>query len=172
MPSTDPPIPTTPCTICVTGHRPHLLGGYSPSAVGLLREVATTALLSLPFTPTSVLTGMALGWDLAIAHACDALSIPFHAYVPFPSQPALWAPEDRLIYTRLLSLATSITTCSPDPYASWKMDLRNRRMVLASSLVLACYSGTPGGTANCIRYARSLGRPTINAYSHFLQATR
>lgn len=168
MSSMKTPIPESPVPICVTGHRPNKLGGYSPFATGVLRNVAAFCLQSLPWTPPFVITGMALGWDQAVAHACHSLSIPFHAYIPFPSQASLWDPDDRTAYLSLLSKASQIVTCSPDPYAAWKMERRNRRMVMASRLVLACWDGSSGGTSNCIRYARSLSRPIVNCYDTFV----
>lgn len=162
------PFPTEPVPICVTGHRPQKLGGYSPFATSALRAVAAYCLQSLPFTPPLVLTGMALGWDLAIAHACRSLSIPYHAYIPFPSQPLLWSPSDQSLYRDLLSTADSVITCFPDPYEPWKMQHRNIRMIVASRAVLACWDGSSGGTANCIRAARAHSRPILNCYDTFV----
>jgi len=41
-------------------------------------------------------------------------------------------------------------------------ELRNQYMVDSADLVIACWNGSPGGTANCIKYAEKLGIPWIN----------
>ncbi|MFZ2410072.1 MAG: hypothetical protein WAW23_00725, partial [Candidatus Methanoperedens sp.] len=38
---------------------------------------------------------------------------------------------------------------------------RNEFMVDAADVLAAFFDGSPGGTANCVRYARSVGRKTM-----------
>ncbi len=38
---------------------------------------------------------------------------------------------------------------------------RNEFMVDASDALAAFFDGSPGGTANCVRYARSVGRRVV-----------
>jgi uncharacterized phage-like protein YoqJ len=45
--------------------------------------------------PTTVISGMALGWDQSIALAAVKLSIPLIAAIPFASQDSKWGREDR-----------------------------------------------------------------------------
>ncbi|MBD2505253.1 hypothetical protein H6G83_32415 [Anabaena azotica FACHB-119] len=51
--------------IAATGHRPTKLGGYSPAVLSRLTDLATAYFERI--SPTQVISGMALGWDTAIA---------------------------------------------------------------------------------------------------------
>ena len=77
--------------IAVTGHRHDKLGGYSPTAFRTLQVLAEQELIKL--APTTVLTGMALGWDQAVAAACVKLGLPFVACVPFAGQDRIWPAQ-------------------------------------------------------------------------------
>ena len=50
--------------ICGTGHRPNKLGGYTQAAQLKLYNVAVEVLEELK--PTTVISGMAIGWDQAV----------------------------------------------------------------------------------------------------------
>ncbi|MFA5401743.1 MAG: hypothetical protein WC359_14930 [Dehalococcoidia bacterium] len=41
-------------------------------------------------------------------------------------------------------------------------ELRNQYMVDSADLVIACWDGSSGGTANCVKYAEKAGIPWIN----------
>lgn len=66
--------------ICGTGHRPDKLGGYSNEVTQKLIRVCRFGLEKLQ--PSLVISGMALGYDQALAEAAIELKIPFHAYCP------------------------------------------------------------------------------------------
>jgi uncharacterized phage-like protein YoqJ len=54
---------------------------------------------------------------------------------------------------------------SPGGYSPEKMQVRNMFMVDNANGILAMWDGTPGGTRNCLEYARSVGRPVLNLHS-------
>lgn len=149
--------------VAATGHRPDKLGGYYRDAE---KKVVQTAIKSLELLePESVITGMALGWDLAIARAAYELGIPFTAAVPFKGQESRWNAATQNYYFRLLRKAAAIFYVSEPGYAPSKMEIRNRWMVDNADRILALYNGDPGGgTANCIRYSMSVNRPIFNAW--------
>jgi hypothetical protein len=68
--------------LAVTGHRPKDLGGYSDAAFVKLVAFAKNNLGKWQPRIEYVITGMAQGWDQAVAQACVELGLPFHAYVP------------------------------------------------------------------------------------------
>lgn len=147
-----------------TGHRPEKLGGYGEEVYDDLFAFARLHLSVLQ--PTRVISGMALGWDTALAEAAVTLDIPLYAYVPFQSQASRWAAPAQRLHRNLLAAAAHVEMCEDDPYAAWKLEHRNRCMVDDCDKVLALYDGEPtGGTANCIRYATKVGRPIINLWS-------
>ncbi len=113
--------------------------------------------------PAKVISGMALGWDQAVAAACVALGIPFVAAVPFRGQENTWPAQARERYDRLLDAADEVTIVSSTEAAD-PMQVRNCWMVDRADAVLALWDGSWGGTFNCVTYARKVGRPITNLW--------
>lgn len=159
--------------IAGTGHRPDKLGGYAPEAY---ERYFSVALIHLDKArPDLVITGMALGWDTALAEAAFSLGIPFHAYIPFPGQERKWPADNQKLYRNLLAEAGEVRDICGEGYAAWKMQARNEAMVDAliteESYLLALWNGDKdGGTANCIRYAEDRGVVIINCWEEFQRA--
>jgi len=152
--------------ICGTGHRPDKLGGYSKDVLRGLIEVADRWLERNP--PSMVISGVALGWDTALAIAALRRSIPTKAYVPFEGQDSKWPEESRRRYRKILSKCQSTVFASIHGYTSTCMQFRNKLMVDDSELVLALWNGEEkGGTWNCIRYAREKGRTIVNLWEKY-----
>lgn len=156
--------------IAVTGHRPEKLGGYGKAVFDKLTHFARIELGQLSeHAPNGFIirTGMAQGWDQAVAQACIDLSIPFIACVPCDEQERLWPPAAKAYYAKLLSRADSIVCRPGGEYAAWKMQKRNEFMVDNSKLLLGLWDGSAGGTANCIRYAIRVGCSFINCWNRW-----
>lgn len=151
--------------ICATGHRPEKIGGYREGARIKLRELAI-AYLGIQ-RPEKAISGMALGWDTAFAEAAIILRIPLIAAVPFPGQERMWPQPSQATFQFILSQAAEVVEVSPGPYETWKMQVRNKWMVNHSDKVCALYDGSTGGTANCLAYAHSIGRPIDNLWQQF-----
>src|SRR6478609_5888932 len=97
--------------IAGTGHRPDKLGGYENRTRLALGGLATEYLAQK--RPDLVISGMALGWDQALAGAAVALEIPFLAIIPFEGQERKWPEDARARYKRLLAAATEVIVTSP-----------------------------------------------------------
>lgn len=151
--------------LCGTGHRPDKLGGYGEEATQKLIAFARHILAEL--CPDTVITGMALGWDTALAEAAHDLNIPFHAYIPFIGQEGRWPRESQARYAALLYHAEKSVYCSPEGYAVWKMQKRNEDMVRDSEIVLALWDGSRGGTSNCVGYANKVGKKVMNVWDEY-----
>lgn len=151
--------------VAATGHRPDKLGGYDAGTEKRLVETAVFALTELK--PDLVWSGMALGWDLAIAQACVDLDIPFVAAVPFNGQEWKWPPSSQRKYRSLRAEAQRVVIVSEGGYEPWKMQVRNRRMVDECTHVAALWNGTRGGTYNCLEYASQVNRPFRNFWKEF-----
>jgi len=149
--------------IAGTGHRPDKVGGYSKDVKIHLITVATNYLLTIP-RDTIIISGMALGWDQALAQAALALDFKVWAYVPFLGQESKWPQEIQDHYKLMLSYCDKVKYCSEPGYSAMKMQIRNAMMVDDADSILAYYNGTPGGTQNCINYANAKGKPVINLY--------
>lgn len=150
-----------------TGHRPNKIGGYTPEAVNLLNMFAEEILKNVLPTPTKIISGMALGWDQALARAAVVLDIPFIAAVPFNGQESAWPYTSRLYYKNLLAKASKIHVVCPGGYSAWKMQERNKWMVDNCNILLALWDGSTGGTKNCVDYAQSMYKPIEPLWSRW-----
>lgn len=166
--------------IAATGHRPEKLGGYSKEVSDKLLRLATAAIAKLQ--TETVISGMALGWDTAIAHAAVNLKIPLIAAVPFAGQDAKWKDEDREKWEWLLFQSSKIIFVDtlkeyqvegvePRRYHPAKMHKRNEWMIDNSNHVLALFDPTTekGGTFECMKYAESLDREILNAWNSWVK---
>ncbi len=148
--------------LAFTGHRPDKLGGYG--SVNPLRDQIMLqvrgALIRYGFgSNDQAISGMALGFDQWAANACVGLHIPFTAAVPFVGQEASWPVDAQARYRELLGKAKKVEIVSSGGYAALKMQRRNEWMVDRCDMLLAVWDGSPGGTANCIAYARAKKKP-------------
>jgi len=84
-----------------TGHRPNKLGGYGQDVFNDLVRLAEIGLTK--YAPTYVISGMALGWDQALAQAAVNLAVPFHAYVPFDGMDSKWPKSSQKYFHSLLA---------------------------------------------------------------------
>lgn len=146
--------------IAATGHRPDKLGGYGVGAKMKLRRLAYDYLKEAK--PEGVIIGMAQGWDQAVGFAAMSLEIVVHAAVPFAGQESQWPLDAQQEYRSLLTCCSSITVVFPGGYCAYAMQLRNEWMVDRCNQVMAMWDGSPGGTANCIKYATKRGTPVVN----------
>ena len=151
--------------IAGTGHRPDKLGGYGDEVKHALDRVATSWLASN--RPAGVISGMALGWDQALARAAISLGIPLLAALPFKDQDCKWPARSREDFADILGKAMQVVVVSEGGYSAHKMQLRNEYMVDKCDSLLALWNGAPGGTANCVSYANRVGRPVTNLWSSF-----
>lgn len=171
MPPTLPPV-----SLAATGHRPNKLGlwnclGWRPRAVQFLRDFAFQQLNAVhqQHNLREVISGMAVGWDTAIALAALRLEIPLIAAIPFPNQPLKWPPANVEEWAWIKSQATEVITIA-DSYSLAAMQARNEYMVNRADIMLALWNGTPGGTANCLRYARRKDKPIIDCHLAWIEA--
>ena len=146
-----------------TGHRPDKLGGYGAGVSARLGDLARAA--HTKYQPDEVISGMALGWDTALALAAIELGIPLTAAVPFEGQERKWRPEQQETFRAILARVTTLAIVSPGGYAVWKMQTRNEWMVDRATGLLALWNGSGGGTANCIEYARTCQVEIVNLWA-------
>jgi uncharacterized phage-like protein YoqJ len=151
-----------------TGHRPNKLGGYTKEAFDKLVAIAESYIKSNPQI-TKIISGMALGWDQALAQAAINCDIPFLAAIPCYNQDKMWPQKSKDYYNYLLSRATEMVFVTKAEYNSMCMQVRNMYMVHNCDILLALFDGTAGGTSNCIHYAISKNKPVVNLYEQYKQ---
>jgi uncharacterized phage-like protein YoqJ len=148
-----------------TGHRPEKLGGYNIETQMRVLQLATNYLRGAK--PDLVISGMAQGWDIALAQASKNLGIPYDAYVPFMGQETVWPQAARLYYHELLKHAREVFIVSPGGFTNAAMTKRNQAMVRNCDKLIALWDGSPGGTGNCIAYATFMGKRYYNLWSQY-----
>jgi uncharacterized phage-like protein YoqJ len=147
--------------VAFTGHRPDKVGGYNlpnPTYIHICREIEK-ALKEL--NPDKAISGMALGVDSYAASVCIRLNIPFIAAIPFKGQEKAWPQKSQRAYHLLLSKSCEQVIVCEGEYAPFKMQVRNQWMVDHCDVLIAIWDGTPGGTANCINYAKAKNKQII-----------
>lgn len=171
--------------IAGTGHRPNKLGGYSDESFIKLYNIAYHWLEKNK--PERVISGMALGWDQALAVAALDLKIKVIAAVPFRGQHLKWLKFNQDLYFDILSKVEKIQIVdrnitlllndkdqlkelfsAGNDYSIEKMQKRNEWMVDNCDKVLALWDGSSGGTANCIKYADGK-KEIINLWDNFIK---
>lgn len=152
--------------VAATGHRPDKLGGHGPEPLGALVQIASEYLADVQ--PEGVISGMALGWDTAIALAALGAGYPLTAAVPCDGHERIWPADAQEMHRQIISAATRVVVVSPGLYAPWKMQARNVWMVDRCDLLIVLWSGANGGTAACVNYAKKSGRPWVNLWDRFV----
>jgi uncharacterized phage-like protein YoqJ len=127
--------------------------------------------------------GGALGIDQMAFNICNQIQSEQYTHeqiplflelaMPFENQSANWPPSSQYELWQERELANKVTMVdtlveyatygvgAPGAYHPAKMQRRNEYMVDKSDLVIAVWNGSTGGTGNCVRYARKLGKQII-----------
>lgn len=153
--------------IAGTGHRPNKLyefgQPYSNEQHYAIVDIVSEWLSEN--TVDKVISGMAIGFDQALAAAAIKNNIPLIAAVPFQGQELRWNERTQEYFNQLIDQAEDVVYVCASGYAGWKMQKRNEWMVDNCDVLLALWNGDIyGGTANCIKYARSKGRKIVNLW--------
>jgi uncharacterized phage-like protein YoqJ len=160
--------------IAFTGHRPEKrnepekIGGYDinhplrQAIIKAMTDAVNRAVKKYGETHEIVaITGGALGIDQDAARIAYKLGIPFIVAVPCQGQDSMWPAESKKRYQKMLSLASEVVMVHDGPYNKTCMQDRNIWMVDNCDALIAVWNGTKGGTANCVRYARQVNKPTV-----------
>lgn len=152
----------------VTGHR-----GVAQRP-GELQQFARLSVAEMICAGASeIITGMALGWDLAVAEACVDLRVRFIAAVPFMVQADRWSPADRERWRRCITAAHHVDIGATTPRSKGEavkaLYARNHWIVNQCEELWAFYSGSKGGTQHCVLYAQEVGRKVVPLWGDWLQ---
>ena len=156
----------TKFTIAITGHRPHKLWGYDyhiPEYYNLGKQLRS---IILDRNATHIISGVALGVDTIFALVGLKLKQSGHdlqieCAVPCINQSSRWYKDSVDLYNSILKQSDKVTYVSNKPYSPQCMQDRNKYMVDNCDLLIAVWNGTSGGTANCIKYAKSQHKPIV-----------
>lgn len=149
-------------TCAITGHRPHLLGGYNendPLNLKIKLALREKILIFIEMGYKKFLSGGALGVDLWSVEILLELKNDYDIYIeiirPFPSQDKLWPCHTKKRWQSLYLKVDNVIDVSPDPYSKEKMLLRNSYLVDHADGLLAVCNMKPSGTLDTLKKAEA-----------------
>jgi len=157
----------TTCTF--TGHRENKLpwrgNEDDPRCLRLKEHIYAAVEAAYTAGIRHFICGMANGADMYFGEAVVALrsehpEVTLEAAIPYEGQAGQWTAQQRKRYDRLAAECDYQTVVQHD-YTPDCMMRRNRYMVDASSMLIAAYNGTPGGTQATLLYAIRSGLQII-----------
>lgn len=152
-------------TCCFTGHRPSKLpwgeNEADPRCLALKEAIRLEVEKAYNRGYRHFICGMARGCDLYFCEAVQALrdsrpGITVEAAIPCESQADKWPEAERRRYRELVGLC-DFETVVQHSYDKGCMLRRNRYMVDRSSLLIAAFDGSRGGTLYTATYAMKHG---------------
>lgn len=160
--------------ICVSGHRPPVLFEKQPylkSNRDKLETFATQELrkFNLQRKVTKVISGMALGWDQALAIAALKLKIPLLAAVPFQGMESKWPAESQQYYYDILDHAQEVYHVCNE-YSNQAYYERDKYIVDNADELFVLYNGNDkGGTAITVQYGNKVNKPIYNCWEEWIK---
>ncbi|WP_336761389.1 SLOG family protein [Paenibacillus sp. USHLN196] len=172
-------------TVSFTGHRPNKLGNcYSltDSQSKYIKSKLEPVLIQLIENEgiENFVSGGAIGfdqiafWTVQGLKKTDYPNICNIVAVPFKNQAIKWTDrETQHWYKKMIEVADGIVYVDELPeykvegvpigdYHVAKMQKRNEYMVDKSRIIISTWDGTKGGTGNCCRYVRKVGKTLYN----------
>ena len=151
-------------TCCFTGHRPQKLPwGFDEDRNGCIamKEIVKLEIQNsiLNYGITHFISGMALGFDMIAAEIVLELKknypfITLECALPCKNQQKYWQKEQKQRYEKNLSQADKITYVSDKLYFDGCMQKRNKYMIDNSSMLIALFNGSAGGTKQTVVRAK------------------
>ena len=148
-------------TCCFAGHRPEKLPWGSDEmdkgCIALQKRMWSAVETAYEAGYRHFICGMARGCDFYFAEMILTLrrerpGVTLEAAIPCRDQASRWAARDRDRWQKLVE-ACDRKTVLQERYVRGCMQQRNRYMVDHSSLVIAAFDGSPGGTLATLEYA-------------------
>lgn len=157
-------------TCCFTGHRPSKLPWKTdeedPRCLSLKEKIYDIAESLYVSGIRHYICGMAQGCDMYFCEAVLALrtehpdEITLEAALPCETQANYWSEDQRSRYFKLIHQC-DFETLVQRQYTDDCMIKRNKYMVDNSSVLIAVFNGTLGGTMQTVNYAKKKGLEII-----------
>lgn len=150
-------------TCCFSGHRPKSLPwGYEERGKKFKKfqkQLKPEIIKAICNGYENFISGMAMGMDMLAAEVVLKLkkkhsNIKLECAIPCTNQTEKWMDSYKNRYEKILSKADKVTMHSDKNYFAGCMQIRNKFMVDNSSLIIALYNGTSGGTKQTLDYAK------------------
>ncbi|MEG1581703.1 MAG: SLOG family protein [Clostridia bacterium] len=156
-------------TCAFTGHRPQSLPwGYNENdnkCLSFKRRLTTTIHSLIQSGCIHFISGMAIGFDMMSAEVVLQEKqinplITLECAIPCSNQSSKWKTESITRYNNILHKADLVTILQHE-YTNDCMHKRNDYMVNKCDILLACFNGTPSGTAYTIKQAENKNKKII-----------
>ena len=138
---------------------------HSVNYLKLKHKLKNEIINAIQFGYNHFITGMALGTDILCAKIVLKLKkkhdIKLECAIPCLNQTERWTNSDKKNYEIIINQADIKTYVSDKKYYNGCMQKRNRYMVDNSSLIIAHFNGSTGGTKQTIDYAKSKNKKII-----------
>ncbi len=149
-------------TCCFTGHRQIA----QDKAQSLRKRIDKTIETLADEGITTFISGGALGFDIMAAKAVLKAKekhpgLRLIMAIPCRDQHAGWHFRERREYAEILKVADDVY-CLNEKYCTGCMHQRNRFMVKNSTICVAFFDGSRGGTAHTINLAKEEGLRIVN----------
>ncbi len=142
-------------TLSFTGHRPEKLKNI-PAITGMYERLLTKWSEKYELT---IVVGGARGIDTIVGLVAAKMGLPVTLALPFIG----CNPTDNNELMKYSNV--TVVHVSEKPYTdNSQYQKRNTWMVDHSDMLIAYWNGTPGGTANCVRYAQRVGKKIKNLH--------
>jgi uncharacterized phage-like protein YoqJ len=162
--------------IAGTGHRPPRLAIGTTKAYSYEQrlEISAFALQELcKIETTKVISGMALGWDVALAEAAVETNVPLVCAIPFEGFESKWSRTDIFRYRWILDKASEVHYICRGNHVPSMTLIRNKWMVDKADKIVALWDGKKhGGTWHTIDYANRQGKPVLNLWDEFKEMVK
>ena len=151
---------------CFTGHRPAKFSfKYNekhPDCIKIKTLLSEAIKRAVEMGYDTFVSGMAIGVDTCAAEAvvkrkANYPYIKLEAAILCIQQEKVWPKASQERYQKILQQADIVTYVSKEPYAPKLMIIRNIYMVDKSSLLIAVFDGSKGGTKHTFDYAKQRG---------------
>jgi predicted Rossmann fold nucleotide-binding protein DprA/Smf involved in DNA uptake len=152
-------------SVAVSGHTPFVLGGYTDETAQRLFELARWWLDEK--RPREIVSGLAAGWDLAVAKAAVATGVPLVAALAYRGQADAWPADAAQEFRDIVSAAAEVYVYN-ETKAHGCYARRDRWVLERGTVVLALWSGIDGGTARALATAAKMDRPVFNVWEHWI----
>lgn len=148
-------------TVAFTGYRPEKLPfaeDCSNAKYKEFRETLTQVVDDLIGRGyTEYISGMAVGFDTWAAETVleakkNNSKVKLECAIPFPEQDRTWPSESKIRRENIIKRA-DLATIVCEHYHKGCFFVRNEYMVDKSDVVVCCYDGQKGGTAQTVKYA-------------------
>jgi uncharacterized phage-like protein YoqJ len=165
-----------PYIVMGTGHRPKYYVSYDDyySSLFVLRDSIAKVVEENEIDVDLIISGMALGFDTALAMYAIEKKIPLHAYIPFVGQEYRWSSETQSTYRSLIQGAEKVYVSvdhHPTEYRQVAAALhkRNSDMLKTTDLCFTFHRPdiTTGGTVDAIKKAKANSIYTVPIWPEY-----